>query len=346
MQRGVHPVKERTVFAIAVLTVALLAAGFWVAQNVNLMPAEASTRAALVDQLFRAMLGMAAVVFLLVEGVLLYSVLRFRRPKGDEADAVPVHGNRALEIVWTLIPALIVVVIGFYSFRVLAASETRDADPLVVNVHSRQFSWSFEYPASGVTATDLHLPLGRQVRFMITYADVIHSFWVPEFRVKRDATPGQLAELLVTPTRLGTYPVRCAELCGVGHATMGLTSQVYVETEADFEAWLEAQAALPSDPIDAGRVLFGRYGCSSCHALADANAVSVVGPALDALADPASEHATMHGTDLRGYVEQSIVDPSAFVVAGFADGLMPKDFATRIPAGELAILVDYLIAQK
>jgi len=100
------------------------------------------------------------------------------------------------------------------------------------------------------------------------------------------------------------------------------------------------------DTIDAGRVLFGRYGCSSCHALADANAVSVVGPALDALADPASEHATMHGTDLRGYVEQSIVDPSAFVVAGFADGLMPKDFATRIPAGELAILVDYLIAQK
>lgn len=338
--------KERTVFAIAVLTVALLAAGFWVAQNVNLMPAEASTRAALVDQLFRAMLGMAAVVFLLVEGMLLYSVLRFRRPKGDETDAIPVHGNRALEIVWTLIPALIVVVIGFYSFRVLAASETRDADPLVVNVHSRQFSWSFEYPGSGVISTDLHLPLGRQVRFLITSDDVIHSFWVPEFRVKRDATPGQIAELLVTPTRLGTYPVRCAELCGVGHASMGLTSQAFVESEADFQAWLEAHAALPSDPIAAGRVLFGRNGCSACHALADAGAIGIVGPGLDALADPASAHASMHGTDLRAYVEQSIVDPSAVVVEGYNDGLMPKDFGTRIPAGELAILVDYLLAQK
>ncbi len=338
--------KERTVFAVAVLTVALVAAGFWVAQNVNLMPAEGSSRAALVDQLFRAMLGMAAVVFLLVEGLLLYSVLRFRRPKGDETDAVAVHGNRALEIVWTLIPALIVVVIGFYSFRVLAASETRDADPLVVNVHSRQFSWTFEYPAAGVTATDLHLPVGRQVRFLISSDDVIHSFWVPEFRVKRDATPGQLAELLVTPTQLGTYAVRCAELCGVGHASMGLTSQVYVETEADFQTWLEAQAALPSDPIAAGRLLLGRYGCSGCHALADAGAVGIVGPGLDALSDPDGGHAGLHGGDLRAYVEQSIVDPSAVVVQGYSDGLMPADLGTRIPAGELAILVDYLIAQK
>ncbi len=337
--------KERTVFAIAVITVALLAAGFWVAQNVNLMPAEGSSRAVLVDQLFHVMLGIAAVVFLLVEGLLLYSVLRFRRPKGDDTDAVAVHGNRALEIVWTLIPALIVVVIGFYSFRVLAASETRDADPLVVNVHSRQFSWSFEYPASGVTAPDLHLPVGRQVRFLITSDDVIHSFWVPEFRVKRDATPGQLAELLVTPTLLGKFPVRCAELCGVGHASMGLTSLVFVQTEADFQAWLDAQSALPSDPIAAGRLLMGRYGCIGCHTLADAGAVGVVGPGLDALSDPAVQ-AGLHGGDLRAYVEQSIVDPSAVVVAGFTDGLMPKDFATRIPAGELKILVDYLIAQK
>jgi len=339
-------VKERTLLVIVLLTVALLAAGFWVAQNVNLMPAEASTRAALVDQLFRAMLGLAAVIFLLVEGLLLYSVLRFRRPRGDEGDAVPVHGNRELEIVWTLIPALIVVVIGFYSFRVLAASEMREADPIVVNVDSRQFSWSFEYPAEGVTSTDLHLPLGRQARFLITSTDVIHSFWVPEFRVKRDATPGQIAELLVTPSRLGTYPVRCAELCGVGHASMGLTSQVFVESEADFQAWLEAQAAFPSDPIAAGRALFGRNGCSACHALADAGAIGIIGPGLDALADPASAHASMHGADLRTYVEQSIVDPSAVVVEGFSDGLMPKDFGTRIPANELAILVDYLIAHK
>lgn len=339
--------KERTLLFVVLVTILLVAAGIWVANHVNLMPAEASTRAALVDQLFRAMLGLAAVIFLLVEGLLLYSVLRFRKARGDEADAVPVHGNRALEIVWTLIPALIVVVIGFYSFRVLAASETRDDDPLVVNVHSRQFAWTFEYPGSGVISSDLHLPVGRQVRFLITSDDVIHSFWVPEFRVKRDATPGQIAELLVTPTREGTYPVRCAELCGVGHAAMGLSSSVIVESDPEFQAWLSQMGSLPSDPIEAGRVLFARYGCNACHSLADAGATGVLAPALDSLADPNGVHAHAHGDmSVRDFVRQSILEPSAVIAPGFADGLMPKDFGARIPPGELAILVDYLTARK
>jgi cytochrome c oxidase subunit 2 len=340
-------VKERTLLVVVLLTALLVVAGIWVAQNVNLMPAEASTRATLVDQLFRAMLGLAAVIFLLVEGLLLYSVFRFRRPRGDDGDAVPVHGNRALEIVWTLIPALIVVVIGFYSFRVLAASEIREADPLVVNVRSRQFAWTFEYPGSNVISSDLHLPVGRQVRFLITSDDVIHSFWVPEFRVKRDATPGQIAELLVTPTREGTYAVRCAELCGVGHAGMGLSSSAIVESAEAFQAWLTQAASLPADPIEAGRTLFTRYGCPACHALADAGAAGVVGPALDSLADPNGPHAHAHGSmDIRAFVEQSILEPSAAISPGFADGLMPQDFSTRVPANELAILVDYLVAQK
>ncbi len=339
--------KERTLLVVVLVTALLVVAGIWVAQNVNLMPAEASTRAALVDQLFRAMLGLAAVIFLLVEGLLLFSVLRFRQPRGDDGDALPVHGNRALEIVWTLIPALIVIVIGFYSFRVLAASEIREENPLVVNVRSRQFAWTFEYPGTSVISSDLHLPVGRQVRFLITSDDVIHSFWVPEFRVKRDATPGQMAELLVTPTREGTYPVRCAELCGVGHAAMGLSSRVIVESDEAFQAWLTQAAALPADPIEAGRTLFKRYGCPACHALADAGAAGVVGPALDSLADPNGPHAHAHGgMDIRALVEQSVLDPSAAIAPGFADGLMPKDFGTRIPANELAILVDYLVAQK
>ncbi len=331
--------KERTLLVIVLVTVALLAAGFWVAQNVNLMPAEASTRAALVDQLFRAMLGLAAVIFLLVEGLLLYSVLRFRRPKGDEGDAVPVHGNRALEIVWTLIPALIVVVIGSYSFRVLAASETREADPIVVNVNSRQFSWSFEYPAEGVTSTDLHLPLGRQARFLITSADVIHSFWVPEFRVKRDATPGQIAELLVTTSRPGTYPVRCAELCGVGHASMGLTSQVIVETPEDFQRWVEQTRALSGDPVTA----FNSLGCNGCHTLAAAGAVGVVGPALDGLGQRAGS--TVPGQDAATYIRTSIVRPGDHVVPGFAENVMPSDFAQRLAPEQLQAMVDFLMAQ-
>ena len=331
--------KERTLLVIVLVTTALLAAGFWVAANVNLMPAEASTRAALVDQLFRAMLGLAAVIFLLVEGLLLYSVLRFRRSKGDEGDAVPVHGNRALEIVWTVIPALIVVVIGSYSFRVLAASETREADPIVVNIHSRQFSWSFEYPAEGVTSTDLHLPLGRQARFLITSDDVIHSFWVPEFRVKRDATPGQIAELLVTPSRLGAYPVRCAELCGVGHASMGLSSQAVVESPEDFQSWIEKTRALSNDPV----TTFNTMGCNGCHSLAAAGAKGVVGPVLDGLGQRAGS--TASGQDAATYIRTSIVKPGDQIVPGFADNVMPRNFGERLKPEQLQALVDFLMAQ-
>jgi cytochrome c551/c552 len=128
---------------------------------------------------------------------------------------------------------------------------------------------------------------------------------------------------------------------------MGLSSSVIVESDEAFQAWLTQAASLPADPIEAGRTVFTRYGCPACHALADAGATGVVGPALDSLADPNGPHAHAHGgMSLGDFVEQSILDPSAAIAPGFADGLMPRDFGTRIPSNELAILVDYLVAQK
>jgi cytochrome c oxidase subunit II len=214
----------------------LLVVGYLAATQLNFMPIEASTRAVAVDRLFRVMVGTAAVIFVLVEGALVYAGVRFRRRAGDDTDAKPVHGNTTLELVWTAIPAMIVVVIGFYAYQTLAEIEKPAPDPLVIEVVGRQFVWQFRYPDHGVIAQELHLPIDKPVRFEITSADVIHSFWVPQFRGKRDATPGRVAEFLITPTELGEFPVRCAELCGPGHANM--TTKVIVQTQAEFDAWL------------------------------------------------------------------------------------------------------------
>ncbi len=203
-------------------------------------PSPASTRAVEVDRLFRVFLGFAAAIFFLVEGLLVYAIFRFRRQSGDSGEGPPVHSNLALEVLWTALPAILVAYLGLYSFQVLQRVEAAAPEARVVRVISKQFQWSFYYPEADVLATELHLPVNEPVRFEIESEDVIHSFWVPEWRTKRDATPGQISELLITPSQSGTFPIRCAELCGAGHAAM--INQVVVESQADFEAWLAAQA--------------------------------------------------------------------------------------------------------
>ena len=333
--------RERTIFALTVLTLVLLAAGYWVGTSLDLMPFQASTRSVVVDGLFRVLLGLATIIFLIVEGALVYAVLRFRRRPGDESDVAPVHGHTGLEVVWTLIPAVLVTGISVYSFMVLSEIERPPDDALVVEVTARQFSWEFHYPDIDLTVAEAHLPVNRPVRFLISSGDVIHSFWVPAFRAKRDATPGQVAELVIEPQTIGRYPVRCAELCGSGHA--GMITEVVVETDPDFRSWVESQLAIPSDPIEAGRFLFARYGCAACHTLADAGATGVVGPPLDGMGERAATRVA--GLDAAGYIRESILRPSAMVVPGFQDGLMPPTFGERLSPQELELLVNYLLGQ-
>lgn len=332
--------KERNIFLLVIIALIIIVLGF-AATNLNLMPEQASTRAQLVDQLFRVMIGIATVIFLIVEGALLYSVFRFRARPDDESDAAPIHGNSSLEIVWTLIPAIIVTVIGVYAFRVLVAIEQPGRDEMVVEVIGRQFTWEFRYPEYDLTSSELHLVVNKPVRFEIVAEDVIHSFWIPAFRAKRDATPGRVAELRVTPNKLGAYPIRCAELCGAGHAIM--VSTAFVEEQDDFDAWVEGLTSLPDDPVEAGRFVFEKYGCGACHAFDDAGASGTVGPDLNALDQVAAER--IEGLSAEEYIRQSIVEPNAHVVDDFDPGLMPADFGERMSSEELSILIEYLLSQ-
>src|SRR5581483_4895274 len=176
-------------------------------------------------------------VFSVVVAVLTYSVIHFRARPDDDSDGPPTHGHTTLEIVWTAIPAVLVTAISIVSAVVLAQNGHAGNDPLVVKVKAQQFAWAFTYP-NGKSYGYLTLPEGRHVKLDITSQDVIHSFWVPELSQKQDAVPGQHNTIVVTPTRLGTYPVICTELCGLGHAVM--RSHVEIVKAADFDAFLKS----------------------------------------------------------------------------------------------------------
>jgi cytochrome c oxidase subunit 2 len=200
----------------------------------------ASTAAGPIDTLLDWMVVVSSFVFAIVCVFLGYALYRWRVKPGDESDGLPIHGNTRLEIIWTLIPTVIVLFAAGYSWVVLDDIEERDADPLIVNVYSQQFAWTFGYPTEGNkwSEGELHVPVGRQVNFKMNAQDVIHSFWVPEWRIKKDNVPGITTEAIVTPDRPGTYQLVCTELCGAGHATMRAT--VVVESTKEFNRWVKS----------------------------------------------------------------------------------------------------------
>ena len=211
---------------------------------IDWFPTSASEQAGPIDTLWDVLLIFSVPVFVLVMVVVLYSVWRFRmRPGEEDLDGPPIHGNTRLEIVWTAIPAILLVALCSYAYVVLTDIEEADARALNVRVVGEQFTWTFYYRAGDrqVASAQLYVPRGRQVNFTIQSKDVIHDFWVPAFRMKIDAVPGVNTNIRVTPTETGVYPVVCAELCGLGHAAMRQSAHV-VET-GEFEQWLEERAS-------------------------------------------------------------------------------------------------------
>ena len=209
---------------------------------IDWFPPVASSGAQSVDTLYGVTLGIAVPIFVLVMTVAIYSVVRFRARPGDTRDGAPVHGSARLEVVWVAIPFLIVSALAAYSWIVLDNLEARSPRALQVDVRGQQFAWTFQYPQRGgppVRSEQLVLPVGRQADFTVQASDVIHSFWVPAFRIKQDAVPGIKTETRTTPTRVGTFDVVCAELCGAGHATMRQTVRVVPQPE--FDRWLASR---------------------------------------------------------------------------------------------------------
>lgn len=219
-------------------TIALTVAISAVMVSINWDGQEASTAAPKIDDLLNVMIVLSSFVFSLVMVMLFYALYAFRAKPGDESDGEPIHGNTRLEVAWTVIPTIIVLFGAGYSWSVLHDIEEPAKNPLTVDVFSQQFAWSFGYPGkeNAYSEGELHVPVNRQVHFKMHALDVIHSFWVPEWRIKKDNVPGITTTAIVTPDKVGTYQLICTELCGFGHAAM--RAEVVVEPPAKFREWV------------------------------------------------------------------------------------------------------------
>ena len=258
----------------------LVLGGMWIGQNINLLPIDASVNAPIYDELFQVLFTIGAILFIGIIGLLVFSLVRFRRRPGQLGDGIAIEGNLPLEIFWTAVPAVVVLFVGLYSYDIYdrmggmvplahdhsaamteagmaeeriwggISSGTVDAgvvDALPIEVTAMQFAFLFHYPDGDITAGELHVPAGRPVTLRLEAKDVIHAFWVPEFRLKQDVIPGQPTQLSFTPTRPGRYPIVCAELCGPYHG--GMRSTVVVDEPDAWDTWFSSNAKpdLPTD---------------------------------------------------------------------------------------------------
>ena len=318
----------------------LVAAAFAtaVALGFHWLPDPASKQADRIFFLYWLATAISILVFSVVTAVLVYSIIHFRAAPDDHGDGPPIHGNTRLEIVWTLVPTLLVIVIGVASAIVLSRNSDAGTNPLIVNVTAEQFAWQFAYPHQGnVTAAELRLPLNRTVKLVMKSRDVIHSFWVPEFAQKQDVVPGITTTLVITPDRLGTFPVICTELCGLGHALM--RSEAIVMQPAAFDAWAKkSSSAVAGGGPAAGKAVFQAQGCGACHTFKAAGATGKVGPDLDNI----YKDAQLAGLSVPDFIRQSIVDPNAYVPPGFPKNVMPGNFGS-LPKDQLDALINYLV---
>lgn len=356
----------RTIVQMAVVGVVASAIGIAAGLAINWFPARASRQATKLDHLWDLMIVVAVPVFVLVATVVVFAVKEFHQRPGEELlDGPNIHGSTRLEIIWTAIPVVVIAGLVGYSAVVLhdlEAAPANAAQELKVDVYGEQFAWTFKYrglDGKPVNTTRLYLPKDQSVKFAVHSKDVIHDFWIPAMRMKIDAVPGITTSYRITPVREGTYPVVCAELCGLGHAVMRQTA--YVISPAKFKAWLTKQSgggaaaaggtpatpattggattAAPAAPaVDAKAIFTSGNGnsaaCGSCHHLADAGTpAGGIGPDLDKVL-PGQTPAM---------IKKSIVDPEADIAKGYPPNVMPPNFGQTLKPAEIDALVQYLV---
>ena len=251
-------------FYLILIISAVFGISFWIGFNVDLLPIEASINAPIYDDLFKILFAIGLIIFIGMTIAVTYSLFKFRRRKDQLGDGIALEGNLSLEIIWTIIPSIIVLFIGLYSYNIydrmggmkelnhsnhmmhtdtekiwagISQSSTNEAasDNLSVEVSAMQFAFLFNYPKGKFISGELHVPVDRKVSMKMESKDVIHAFWVPEFRIKQDIIPGQPTILNFTPTKVGKYPIICAELCGPYHG--GMRAAIIVEEESDYQDW-------------------------------------------------------------------------------------------------------------
>jgi cytochrome c oxidase subunit 2 len=327
---------------IVILTVLILlvTVGVYLGlDSLGLMPEKASLQAETIDWLFNLEVIAISFLFALIVVPLFYSLVVFRRKPGEEGEGEHIAGNSQLEVVWTVIPLVIVIALSYIGAWSLGDAVRVDPSAMVIEVSAFQWGWKFSYPEYGISTNELYLPLNQQVVLEMESRDVIHSFWVPEFRIKQDILPGQITEYRITPTEQGDYKVRCAELCGTSHSYMN--ASVVVVPEGDFMAWIDSQIALMPDDVgpnaDRGEIIATQNGCFACHSV---DGSIIVGPTWLGLygSEVELDDGSLVVAD-DNFLIESILDPNAKIVSGYPANAMPQ---YDLSAEELADIIEFV----
>jgi cytochrome c oxidase subunit 2 len=323
---------------VAVLVVIGSVITYYALTAIYQLPLAASTEADEIDRLFGGHFLFISFFFALIIVIMGYSIFAFRRKPDDEEPAAQFHSNTPLEIIWTIVPLIIVLAFGIWGWWVLNEVTAEEPDEMVVRVFGRQWDWSFEYPdyPDVGTVTDLVLPVDQPLLLEMVSTDVLHSFWVPEFRVKQDLVPGTVTNLRITPTDIGVYKTRCAEICGTLHSTM--LADVSVVSRADFDGWVSDQAGAVANlsPEERGEKWRIQFGCQSCHSI---DGSTLAGPTWLGLFG--SEELLADGSTVtvdEQYLLKSILQPSAQVVEGFPDGVMQATYEEQFAQEQARLL--------
>lgn len=307
------------------------------------LPESASTTAIGVDITFNFILWVCIIFFVLNVALLIIFALKYRRIEGKDPEHSP-HHNTALEVTWSVIPIFIVLYMFWLGFKGYMDLRVPPADAYEILVDGRKWTWDFTYqqPYYYVSTNELHVPVGRPVKLIMSSQDVLHSMFIPNFRVKQDVVPGRYTTLWFEANKVGEYHLFCAEYCGTDHSNM--IGTVYVHEPAEFEKWLE-DAANFIDRIDdndipalveAGEMLFNRKGCAQCHTLDgtpdDGPSFKEVFGSTSILSDDSEQIVD------ENYIRESIMQPTAKIVKGF-DPVMPK---VVLKDKEITAIIEYI----
>lgn len=298
-----------------------------------LFPPAINDMAKQVDSLFWFIASIAVFIFVLVEMLLFIFLVRYRRKRPDK-QGIALHGNTKMEIIWTLIPALILVAIGVFGSQMTYAIQTPPKDVYTINVTGYKWRWDFDYPEGFKTTNKLVIPEDKSVLFKITSGDIIHSFWIPSMRLKQDAVPGRQTQFWTGPSEKGEYPIVCAEYCGTMHSMM-LAKLNVVSTE-EFDKFVQSGGKAGGSAANGaggeGQTLAEQKGCLSCHAT-DQN--KLVGPGWGGMFGKdvkLSDGSTVKYDEK--YIIESIMDPAAKTPEGYSP--MPPQQVTEEEAKAIA----------
>jgi cytochrome c oxidase subunit 2 len=305
------------------------------------MPPEGSTLAGEVDDLYWFAVVVAAFFSLLIAGLIFYLGLKYRRKHASQRGAPPDTGPGplALEITWSVIPLSIMLFLFYWGARVYLAQSRPPADADEYFVTGRQWMWKVQHPDGPREINELHAPVGRAIRLTMISEDVIHSFYVPAFRIKQDVLPNRYTTTWFRATQPGVYHLFCAEYCGTAHS--GMVGRIIIMDPFEYEAWLAGGRTSSAEAPRSGEDVFNARGCPTCHRPDSA----ARGPILNGLAGSTVQLADGSAVTADDtYIRESILRPAAKVVAGYQP-IMPA-FEGQIPEDEMILLVTYIRSLK